>query len=154
MVRVGVQANDLPGILLLLADYYRNLDSVWIRLRGLMVYSGSGAGRRFGFVLPVRIFLPAVKPRHRLGKFLLRYAWNRCPAMGLMLGVWVPPLFIGILLVVTLLALLKFPRPTDIWPRRLPAFKEAKLAQFASAMQLMLKSGGNLNDALALRRSA
>jgi type II secretory pathway component PulF len=56
---------------------------------------------------------------------------------------------IGLLLAIFLLFLL-----APAWHRklrwRLPAFKEAKLAQVASAMRLMLKTGGNLGDSLRL----
>ena len=38
MVQLGAQANNLPGVLLLLADYYQRLDALWTRLRGLLVY--------------------------------------------------------------------------------------------------------------------
>ena len=38
MLLVGAQANNLPGVLLLLADYYQRLDALWTRLRGLLVY--------------------------------------------------------------------------------------------------------------------
>ena len=32
MLRIGAQGNDLPGMLLLLADYYQQADSIWTRL--------------------------------------------------------------------------------------------------------------------------
>src|SRR5581483_2982443 len=38
MVRIGAQSNDLPGMLLMLANYYQRVDSTWTRLKGLMVY--------------------------------------------------------------------------------------------------------------------
>src|SRR5262245_16122088 len=38
MVTVGVRSNDLPGMLTLLADYYQRANSVWNRLKGLLVY--------------------------------------------------------------------------------------------------------------------
>src|SRR4051812_14521045 len=38
MVKVGFKSDDLPGVLTMLADYYRNIDSNWTRLKGLMVY--------------------------------------------------------------------------------------------------------------------
>ena len=38
MVRAGVKSNDLPGVLTLLADYYREAHTIWTRLKGLMVY--------------------------------------------------------------------------------------------------------------------
>ena len=38
MLRVGVQSNDLPGVLVTLADYYHRASSIWARLKGLMIY--------------------------------------------------------------------------------------------------------------------
>src|SRR6185436_9136474 len=37
-VLAGVKGNDLPGVLTLLADYYGQIQSIWVRLKGLMVY--------------------------------------------------------------------------------------------------------------------
>ena len=38
MMLVGVKSGDLPGVLLMLADYYGRMETLWTRLRGLMVY--------------------------------------------------------------------------------------------------------------------
>jgi type II secretory pathway component PulF len=38
MVTVGAAGHDLPGILTLLADYYQQANSMWNRLKGIMVY--------------------------------------------------------------------------------------------------------------------
>src|SRR6188768_222085 len=38
MLEVGVRSNDLPGILMLLADHYHRVNALWTRLKGLMVY--------------------------------------------------------------------------------------------------------------------
>src|ERR1043166_7831688 len=38
MLRAGLKSNDLPGVLTLAADYYGNLHTTWLRLKGLMVY--------------------------------------------------------------------------------------------------------------------
>ena len=38
MLQVGAQSNDLPGVLLLLADYYGKVNTIGTRLKGLMVY--------------------------------------------------------------------------------------------------------------------
>lgn len=145
MVRVGVAGNDLPGVLTLLADYYQRVDATWTRLKGLMVYPllvlcgafflscfltyaclqiiGSGFANEMGFRLPPTI----------------------------MVNLWAPPIFIGLLLALALL--IAMVPSLHRWFRwRVPAFREAKLAQVASAMALMLKSGGNLNDALGVVR--
>ncbi len=38
MLRAGAASHNLPGVLLLLGDYYQQVHSVWTRLKGLMVY--------------------------------------------------------------------------------------------------------------------
>lgn len=38
MLEVGVQSNDLPGVLTMLADHYQKRHVIWTRLKGLMVY--------------------------------------------------------------------------------------------------------------------
>jgi type II secretory pathway component PulF len=62
---------------------------------------------------------------------------------------WLAPIIIGIAAMALFIALgTAGVRRVLRW--RLPAFKEASLAQVASAMAMMLKSGTTLNDALAL----
>jgi type II secretory pathway component PulF len=145
MVRVGVQGNDLPGMLLLLADYYRQADSVWTRLKGLMVYPLLLLAAAFGLscfftVLGLRV----------AGALSSDSDWGgivRSP--GIIVDLWVPPILIGLMLLGFLVILL-VPAVNRRLRWRLPAFKEAKLSQVASALQLMLKNGGNLDDALGL----
>src|SRR5882672_330769 len=38
MIRLGVAGNSLPAVLILLADYYHRANSVWLRLKTLLVY--------------------------------------------------------------------------------------------------------------------
>ena len=38
MVEAGVASNDLPGVLVMLADYYQRANLIWTRLKGLLVY--------------------------------------------------------------------------------------------------------------------
>src|SRR5439155_16874765 len=38
MVEIGARSNDLPGVLILLADHYHRANALWTRLKGLMVY--------------------------------------------------------------------------------------------------------------------
>jgi type II secretory pathway component PulF len=124
MIEVGVASNDLPGVLLMLADYYRRMDSTWTRLKGLMVYPMIVLVAAFG----LSCFLTVASTQIFTSVFQ--------EAMGVVL----PPA----LLVVFVPALQRSLR----W--RVPAFKEARLAQVASAMGMILKSGGNLSDALGL----
>ena len=38
MVQVGAKSGDLPGVLMMVADYYARMNAVWMRLKGLAVY--------------------------------------------------------------------------------------------------------------------
>ena len=38
MVEIGARSNDLPGILTMLADHYHRANSLWTRLKGLLLY--------------------------------------------------------------------------------------------------------------------
>ncbi len=141
MVDVGARTNDLPGILTLLADYYQRASNVWHRLKGLMVYPFLVLLVSLGFTLIVSVFAK---------KFVAVVAsdWLRTPPL-LLMAVWIPPLLIGLLLALGL-AGVSIPswRARIRW--RLPAFREASLAQLASAMSLMLKSGTTFPEALTL----
>src|SRR5262249_23174035 len=64
-------------------------------------------------------------------------------------NLWAPPVVIGTLLALSLLvAFVPALQRSLRW--RVPAFKEARLAQVASALGMMLKGGCNLSDALGL----
>ena len=143
MLQVGQQGNDLPAVLLMLADYYQRADSTWTRLKGLMVY-------------PVIVLCAAFVLSSFLTIASLRVIASGFPeVMGftvppsIMVNLWAPPILIGLVLAVVLLVLC-VPALHRRLRWRVPAFKEAKLAQVAAAMGMLLKSGGNLNDALGL----
>ncbi len=143
MVNIGVQANDLPAMLTMLADYYQRVDSTWTRLKGLMVYPLIILIVAFGLSCFMTLLY-----RGLVDSAFFEVMGIPIPAM-LMVSVWGPPILIGSLLAAFLFGLL-VPAASRILRWRLPAFKEAELAQVASAMSLMLKTGGNLNDALGL----
>jgi len=144
MLEVGAQSNNLPAVLMLLADHYQRRHTIWTRLKGLMVY-------------PVIVLIGAFLLSCFLS-FLLHAAirsnltvlfgpWTQMPRV--LIGLWVSPFLLGLAVLVISLALAMPPlRRALRW--RLPAFKEASLAQVASAMSLMLKNGVPLDPALAL----
>jgi type II secretory pathway component PulF len=70
------------------------------------------------------------------------------PTFALM-SVWIPPFVLGICAVVVLAAFLN-PAWRSALRWRLPAFREASLAQLASALALMLRNGTTLSEALTL----
>jgi type II secretory pathway component PulF len=154
MVLVGVKSNNLPGVLALLADYYQQRNNTATRLKGLMVYpvlvlglallvSGGIAAAWAFFLMPAfKDFLGGINE----GRALPAFTQMMMQPINTMA---VPPLIIGVfLLIVLLVAFVPAWRSAMRW--RLPAFKESNLAQSAAALHLMLRSGVPLPDALAL----
>jgi len=144
MVEVGVRSNDLPGVLTLLADHYHRANALWMRLKGLVVYPL--------IVIVVSLGLTAllcVVFTH----FLALFADQFGPVTTLVfLSLWMPPIFLGLLTLICLVVISRRELRMRLrW--RLPAFREASLAQLASAMALMLENGTTLPDALALAES-
>jgi type II secretory pathway component PulF len=141
MVEIGVRSNDLPGVLTLLADYYHRANALWTRLKGLMVY-------------PVIVIVVSLGLTLLLSLTFSRFMPNMfdqfAPVSPLAVaGMWFPPVFLALL---ALLGLAAFSIPS--WRAslrwRLPAFREASLAQLASAITLMLRNGTTLAEALAM----
>lgn len=143
MARIGAQSNDLPAMLIMLADYYQRAQATWTRLKGLLVYPLIVLVAAFGLSCFLTLLLSRL-----VGSDFLEIMGIREPAMALV-AIWGPPILIGSLLALFLFALV-IPAATRMFRWRLPAFREAEVAQVASAMALMLKNGGNLDDALSL----
>ncbi len=143
MLEIGARSNDLPGVLTLLADYYQRANALWVRLKGLVVYPLIVVIVSLGLTLTVALAL-----KRFMGQFFDQFA----PPQALLLSVWIPPI---VLAGVALLGLAAGFIPSwRAWLRwRLPAFREASLAQLASAMTLMLKNGMTLPEALAMAES-
>lgn len=145
MLEIGAQSNDLPGVLTLLADHYQRSHVVWTRLKGLMVYPLIVL--TCAFLLSCFLCLMFNGLIHGMtgpnGD-----GWMMLPA-SVWIGVWSPPVFLGLVVVAAFLAVTTTTARRALrW--RVPAFKEASLAQVASAMALMLKSSVSLDKALAL----
>lgn len=144
MLEIGVRANDLPGMLTLLADYYHRSNALWARFKGLMVYPIIVIVVSLGLTLLVSVAFSRFMDTVYVGAF-------PNPAR-LGLSMWIPPIFLGVVAVVVL-AGFAVPR----WRARLrwllPAFREASLAQMASAIALMLRNGTTLPEALMLAES-
>ena len=140
MVEIGARSNDLPGVLTLLADHYHRANALWTRLKGLMVYP----------VLVVTVSLAITTLLSFAFSHFLSELFEQIqrPTMALV-GMWIPPLVLGVLVLLGIGAIcLPGWRARLRW--RLPAFREASLAQLASAMALMLRKGTPLAEALAL----
>ncbi len=141
MVQVGAAGNDLPGMLTLLADHYQQTNLAWTKLKGLMVY-------------PVIVLTAGFVLSAFLSLVFLKILNESFPVVGpaFQLCFWIPPALFGLVLLVLLLTLtLPALRSRLRW--RLPAFKETSLAQVSGALSLIMKSGGNLGDALHLART-
>jgi len=148
MVQVGVRGNDLPGVLTLLADHHQRANALWARLKGLMVYPLLVILVSLALTLLVSVtlnrFLSEFFYVTSFGQSSQNVIWS--------LSVWLPPLMLALLAVVFVAAI-----TIPSWRARLrwtlPAFREASLAQLASALALMIKNGTPLPDALALAQS-
>jgi type II secretory pathway component PulF len=145
MLEVGAQSNDLPGILTMLADHYQRRHVVATRLKGLMVYPAIVLVAAFllscFLALLLNGFTDAMAPQWMMF-VILDYR-------AVFIGLWLAPVVLAIA-VVALFVAFATPRVRRVLRWRLPAFKEASLAQIASAMAMMLKSGVPLNNALGL----
>ena len=159
MMQIGARSNDLPGVLTLLADYYQSANATWTRLKGLMVYPVLvlllSVGLSFWMATLFEQLLSSFGENG--GSFLtfssIFYSTKTSNAEPIRLTyqmhLWLPPLVLAALAMLALLAVsLPSLRRNLYW--RLPAFKEASLARFASATAILLKSGCPLGDALDL----
>lgn len=143
MVEIGARSNDLPGVLTLLADHYHRANALWTRLKGLLVYPL--------IVIFVSLGLTVLISFNFSG-FLSRIGHEIGPQMTLTastITIWTPPVILAIAaLVGVAAACIPAWRASLRW--RLPAFRDASLAQLASAMTLMLENGIPLPQALVL----
>src|SRR5207244_9228587 len=130
MVELGVRSNDLPGVLTLLADHYQRTNALWTRLKGLMVYPALVIIVALGLTLLLSVTVFKMQSNF-FGEW--RSLGYTAPASAFsMASVWIPPLFLAALVVFVLLAL-SIPSWRARLRWRLPAFREASLAQLASA---------------------
>jgi general secretion pathway protein F len=141
MLEIGSRSQDLPGILTLLADHYHKVNTVWNRLKGLLVYPL--------IVLVVSLGLTVILSV-LFGSFLRgafeQFGTNLAAPLA---AVWIPPLVLAVATVFGVAAV-SVPSWRARLRWRLPPFREASLAQLASTMALMLRSGVPLPEALAL----
>lgn len=145
MVELGARSNDLPGVLTLLADHYQRANALWTRLKGLLVYPLIVIVVSLGLTLLVSVMFNKL-----LGDFFqTATSAGFAQPFGLMAVIWIPPVLLA-LLALGLVAAISIPALRNKLRWRLPGFREASLAQIASALALMLKQGTTLSDSLAL----
>jgi type II secretory pathway component PulF len=138
MVRVGLKTGDLPAVLTMLADFYRTVDTTWTRLKGLLVYPGIVL-----FTSVVVAGLLALLTTHITTDASSALGGMLPPGRGngfLLFRVWLPVLVLGLIaLVFIVLVGVRSIRHRMRW--RVPGFREASLAQLASAAAMMLEKG-------------
>src|SRR5438105_2718164 len=92
MVEIGARSNDLPGMLNLLADHYQRANTLWVRLKGLMVYPVIVVVAALCLTL-----ILAVVFSHFLTGFFEQF---QALPWFVAIGMWAPPLVLGALTVV------------------------------------------------------
>ena len=152
MLRVGIQSNDLPGVLILVADHYQQSHALWTRLKGLMVYPvivlcaaiGTSALLSWWFSSAAHEFESLFRDMMPTEDLPAATRWALSMGhIGVPLWGW------GILLAAILIAL-AVPRVRSKLRWMLPGFREGSLAQTAGSVALLLEKGGSLDKALAL----
>jgi type II secretory pathway component PulF len=145
MVEIGARSNDLPAMLTLLADYYQRANSVLTRLKGLMVYPLIVIVVALGLTIVLSLVFS-----NFLTQFFTQVLEGYATGPHFLIGwMWVPPIVLA-LAALGILGAICIPGWRGRLRWRLPAFREASLAQLASAITLMLKNGVPLPEALAL----
>lgn len=154
LLALGAQGSDLPGTLTLVADYYQRQHDLWTRLKGLLVYPVLLLGACFllsvlfwqltaRFVAPVWeeviTGMGMGRPLPAMTRLTLPFVENP----------WIFPL-VFLPPAVVVLALWVSPRLRHRVLDRLPAFREARLAQAARLAALLLRSGQTFPDTLTL----
>ncbi len=124
MLEVGAESNDLPGVLTMLADHYQRRHVVMTRLKGLMVYP---AIVLFGAFLLSVFLCSLMQILFKTVELRDLFSWQG-PSPYLYIGVWGAPIILAVAVMVLFVTL------ASPWTRRelrwrLPAFKEASLAQ-------------------------
>jgi type II secretory pathway component PulF len=152
MILVGVKSGDLVGALTMLADYFQRQSNIWTRLKSLMVYPLIVLFAAFLISAVLAVLWLAVIGPSMLGVFGgmgMKLPGATLLAFAMLKDIWVFPLMLGVLFFFVLVVIFTAPlRGKFLW--RLPAFKEASVARVASALNLLLKNGVSLPDAINL----
>lgn len=154
LLLVGARGNNLPAALTLLADYYQRQHTLWTRLKGLLVYPVLVLGA----VFLVSLLLWWITSHYILPIWTEEFSWlvgsDNFPlptrlALPLVMNSWLFPLVFGLPLL-GVLWLAGSSRSRNQLLDRLPAFREARLAQTALAAHLLLKGGIPFPEAVGL----
>lgn len=158
-IQAGIQGNDLPAVLTMLADYYQRVHVLKTRLKAMLVYPFIVLIVSLAVTLTLTIFYGF------LSNWSAGTLWN--PYFDLLgpgrdlpdftqfiftirgLAVVLPPLLIGTMFAALLM--FSFMPTLRRWAlTRVPGFREAQLARLAASLGLLLRGGTSLGDAVAL----
>lgn len=147
MVTAGAASGDLPGVLIQFADYCEQRHSLSRRLRGMMTYPLIVLSVSFALSILLAFFFQAMLATNTE---LIEHLGNAriwTTPSGRTFVLWVIPLIIGIIW--GFFFLLTFvPGVRRKWQWRLPGLRETCLAQLAAMLQIQIRAGVPLSDAL------
>lgn len=151
LLRVGQASHDLPGVLVLLADYYRKAGDLVTRMNGLLVYPLIVLAACLVLsVLLAIVFTPFVASVEPMVTFSPDPPFFSQTFLSLMLlQLWLPMILILAAAVLWIVAW----RSTKArhWLRwQVPGFREASFSGLAAALSLMLSRGCPVAEAVAL----
>jgi type II secretory pathway component PulF len=151
MILVGVKSGDLPGALTMLADYFQRQNNLWTRLKGLMVYPLIVV-----FVAFLISTLIAFLWTDVVGPSIFAGFWDgmKLPAatvgsLAILAHIWIFPVFFGSIFSF-IIVIIFLPALRDKFRWRIPAFKEASISRVAASLNLLLKNGTTLPEAITL----
>lgn len=141
MLQAGVKGNNLPGVLALVADYYTQINYVWTRLKGVLVYPAIVLLASLG--LSFLVLRMSEQLEAEVETFLIDSSTLAIAQMRMVL----PPLLLSIVVAALAVCFLVPPlRRHFAW--RVGPFRSAMLAKTASVMSMLLRSGCRLDDAI------
>jgi type II secretory pathway component PulF len=152
MILVGVRSGDLPGALTMLADYFQRQNSVWMRLKSMMVYPLIVMFVAFLISMALAClwtFVIGPSLGDVFGGMGVRLPAATIFAFETLQTIWVFPVALGALFLL-LAAIIFVPGLREKFLWRLPAFKEASVSRIAASLTLLLKNGVHLPEAIGL----
>jgi len=152
MIMIGIKGGDLPGALTMLADYFQRQNTVWTRLKSMLTYPLIVMCLAFLVSLLLAFMWSCVigpSFKDMFGGMGIRMPGATIFAFETLNAVWAFPVALGILFI-GLLAIMLLPNLRGKYLLRVPAFKEATVARIASSINLLLKNGVSLPDAIRL----
>lgn len=148
LLQAGVRGNDLPGVLILLGDYYQRTSTLMTRLKGLMVYPLLVLVTSLGLSILVALVYRNISV-DLVGDVL---GGINVPPVAIFL-LWLPIVVSGALLLLLVITLGSHSlRQFFRW--YVSPFKEGGLSQTASTLELMLKGGTPFPEAVELLAEA